>query len=74
MVLSVWSRRWIGRRSLLPLGASLVFTVVEPLLFRPPRSTRNWASRAVSGERIRADRDAVDLPKQLRSTVVPNTT
>src|SRR3712207_1291265 len=50
IVLSIWSRRWVGRRSLLPLGASLVFTVVEPLLFPPPRSTRNWASRGVRAE------------------------
>jgi hypothetical protein len=74
IVLSIWSRRWIGPRSLLPLAASLVFTVVEPLLFPPPRSTRNWASRGVFGERIWADRNAVDLPEQFRSTAVPNTT
>ncbi len=74
IALSVWSRRWIGRRALLPLGASLVFTVVEPLLFPPPRSTRNWASRGVLGERIWADRNAVDLPEEFRSTAVPNTT
>jgi hypothetical protein len=48
--------------------------VVEPLLFRPPRSTRNRASSAVLGERIWADRNAVDLPEQLRSTAVPDTT
>ena len=74
IVLSIWSRRWIGPRSLLPLAASLVFTVVEPLLFPPPRSTRNWASRGVLGERIWADRNAVDLPEDFRSTAVPNTT
>jgi hypothetical protein len=74
IVLSIWSRRWIGPRSLLPLAASLVFTVVEPLLFPPPRSTRNWASRGVLGERIWADRNAVELPEQFRSTAVPNTT
>ena len=74
LVLSIWSRRWIGRRSLLPVGASLVFMVVEPVLFRPPRSTQNWASRGVLGERIWADRNAVDLPEQFRSTAVPNTT
>lgn len=74
IALSIWSRRWIGRWSLLALGASLVFTVVEPLLFPPPRSTRNWASRGVFGERIWADRNTVDLPEQFRSTAVPNTT
>src|SRR3712207_8046089 len=36
--------------------------------FPPPRSTRNWASRGVFGERIWADRNAVDLPEQFRST------
>ena len=30
---------------------------VNPLFFKPPRSTRNWASRTVLGERIWVDRD-----------------
>jgi hypothetical protein len=41
------------------------------LLFPPPRSTRNWASRSVFGERIWADRRTVDVPAQFGSPV-PN--
>lgn len=40
---------------------------VNPLLFKAPTSTRNWASRTVLGERIWVDRDKVDLPEQFRS-------
>ena len=36
--------------------------VVNPLLFPTPRSTRNWASKGVFGERIWADRNTVELP------------
>ena len=32
-----------------------------------PKSTRNWASRAVLGERIWVDRDKIELPEQFRS-------
>ena len=34
---------------------------------RRPKSTRNWASRSVLGERIWVDRDKVELPEQFRS-------
>ena len=44
---------------------------VNPLLFKAPKSTRNWASRAVLGERIWVDRNKVDLPEQFRSRAVP---
>jgi hypothetical protein len=68
---SIWSRDWIGWWSLVPLVLSLVFMVVNPLLFPTPRSTRNWASKAVFGERIWADRNTVELPEQFRTSRVP---
>jgi hypothetical protein len=40
---------------------------VNPLFFKAPKSTRNWASRTVLGERIWVDRNQIDLPKQFRS-------
>ena len=46
--------------------------VVNPLLFPPPRSTRNWPSRAVLGERVWAARDTADIPEQFRSTSAAN--
>ncbi len=54
---SIWSRKWIGRRCLIPLALSSVWLFVNPLFFRPPRSTKNWASKAVFGERIWVERD-----------------
>ena len=67
---SIWSRKWIGRRSLIPLVVSSAWLVVNPLFFRPPRSTKNWASKGVFGERIWTERDRSELPDQF-SSVVP---
>ncbi|MGY1661467.1 DUF6653 family protein [Geodermatophilus sp. SYSU D00705] len=67
LALSVWSRDWIGWWSLVAVAASVVFMVVNPLLFPPPASTRNWASKAVLGERVRSETARADLPAQFRS-------
>ncbi len=71
LALAVWSRDWIGWLCLVPVALALAWTMLNPLLFGPPRSTRNWASRGVFGERIWADRDTVELPPQFRSAM-PN--
>jgi hypothetical protein len=71
IALSVWSRDWIGWLCVIPIGLSLVWMMVNPLLFPPPRSTRNWASKGVLGERIWAERGRVELPPQF-TTTVPN--
>ena len=61
---SIWSRDWIGWWSLVPVVLSLVFMMVNPLLFAKPRSTRNWASKGVFGERVWAERNKVPVPAQ----------
>ncbi|WUJ72268.1 hypothetical protein OG809_03165 [Kribbella soli] len=73
LTVSIWSRDWIGWWSLIPIALSLVFMVVNPVLFPTPRSTRYWASKAVFGERIWAERNSVEIPEQFRSQV-PNVT
>jgi len=67
LALAVWSRDWIGVWCLIPVALALVWMFVNPLFFNAPESTRNWASRAVLGERIWVDRDEIDLPDQFRS-------
>ncbi len=62
LVFSVWSRTWIGWWCLLPGVASILWMLLNPVLFGRPRSTRNWASRAVLGERIYLERDRIALP------------
>jgi Family of unknown function (DUF6653) len=74
LALSIWSRDWIGWWSLIPIALSLIFMMVNPLLFPKPRSTRNWASKGVFGERIWSDRTKVELPEQFRSPRVANVT
>jgi len=71
---AVWSRDWIGWWSLVPVALSLVFMKVNPLLFPTPGSTRNWASRAVFGERIWADRNKTEIPEQFARSRVPTVT
>ena len=68
LALAIWSREWIGWSCLIAVAARSIWMMVNPLLFRPPRSTRNWASKGVFGERIWADRDTVGSA-QFTSTV-----
>jgi hypothetical protein len=70
LALAIWSREWIGWWSLAAVALVLVFMMVNPLLFPPPRCTRNWASKGVFGERIWTDRGTVELPPQFRSKVL----
>jgi hypothetical protein len=65
--LAIWSRDWIGLWCLIPVTLALVWMFVNPRFFRPPKSTRNWASRSVLGERIWVNRDKIALPEQFRS-------
>jgi Family of unknown function (DUF6653) len=69
LALSIWSRDWIGWWSLIPITLSVVFLVINPLLFPPPRSTSNWASKGVFGERVYANRTEVEIPPQYRTRV-----
>lgn len=70
LALAIWSRDWIGWWSLVPIALSVVWMIVNPRLFAPPRSTRNWASKAVFGERVWAEGDRATFPPQFRSPVV----
>jgi hypothetical protein len=74
LALAIWSREWIGWWSLVAVALALVFMMVNPMLFPRPRSTRNWTSKGVFGERIWADRDKVELPTQFLASRVPNVT
>jgi hypothetical protein len=52
LVIAVWSYHVIGWWALVPTAAMVGFLYVNPWLFAPPRSTQNWASKAVLGERV----------------------
>jgi hypothetical protein len=67
LALAVWSRDWIGWLSLIPIGLSVVWLAINPLFFAKPRSTRNWASKGVLGERVWAEGDHSTFPPQFQS-------
>lgn len=69
--LAIWSRTWIGWLWVVPFALAWAWMMLNPLLFSKPRSTRNWASRGVFGERVWSNRNEVEIPVQFRSQV-PN--
>jgi hypothetical protein len=69
LVGSIWSRKWIGRRCLIPLGLSTAWLFANPLFFSPPASTKNWASKGVLGERIWVDNERSELPDEFNSVM-----
>jgi len=63
IVLAFWSRVWIGWWCLIPTAISLLWMMFNPIVFSKAKSTRNWASKAVLGERVYLNRDHIPLPK-----------
>ena len=66
LCLAIWSRVWLGSLALLPLLLAIAWTWLNPRLFAPPRSTNNWASKAVLGERVWLNRGQVPVPPHHR--------
>ena len=62
LIAAIWSYHWIGWGALLPLAVMVGFITVNPWLFPPPRSTQNWASKAVLGERVWLAEGKPNLP------------
>jgi hypothetical protein len=67
LAVSFWSRDWIGWFSLIPIALSLVWMAINPIFFSKPRSTRNWASKGVLGERVWAEGDHSTFPPEYQT-------
>lgn len=67
---AIWSRIWLGWGSLVLVAIALTWNWINPRLFSRPRSTQNWASQAVLGERVWINRDQIPIPQ--RHQVFPN--
>ncbi|NEO26922.1 MAG: hypothetical protein F6K03_08510, partial [Kamptonema sp. SIO4C4] len=63
LIVAVWSRVWLGWGAIAPVLLVLLWTWVNPRLFPKPQSTRNWASKAVLGERVWINRNKVAVPE-----------
>jgi hypothetical protein len=67
LFLAIWSRAWLGWWSLLPIAATLLWNWYNARLFSPPKSTDNWASKSVLGERVWINRQQVPIPTHHRT-------
>ena len=63
IVFAFWSRTWIGLWCLVPGVLSLLWMFFNPVFFKKPKSTKNWASKAVLGERVFLNRDKIGIPQ-----------
>jgi len=70
LVFAFWSRVWLGWWSVVCVAAALFWVWLNPRLFRKPKSTNHWASKAVMGERIWLNRKEVAVPG--RHKILPN--
>ncbi len=52
LILAFWSRLWLGWWAVVPVAAALLWTWLNPRIFRPPRSFDHWTSKGVLGHRI----------------------
>jgi hypothetical protein len=66
IVLAFWSRIWIGWWCLIPGLLSVLWMFFNPVFFKKPGSTKNWASKSVLGERVYLNRDKIAIPENHR--------
>jgi hypothetical protein len=59
---AVWSRVWIGGLCIIPIALICLWIWLNPRVFGKPKSTNNWASKAVLGERVLLNHPKSDLP------------
>ncbi|NMC59535.1 MAG: hypothetical protein GYA51_09175 [Candidatus Methanofastidiosa archaeon] len=63
LILAFWSRIWLGWACLIPIALSLIWIFINPRIFPKPKSTDNWMSRVVFGERVWLNRDKIPVPE-----------
>jgi hypothetical protein len=63
LIISFWSRQLIGWWCLIPGILSMLWMYFNPILFKQPKSTDNWASKAVFGERVFSNRKETPIPE-----------
>lgn len=61
--LAFWSYIWLGWFSLIPIGLVCLWTYLNPRIFPKAKSTDNWVSKGVLGERVFINRKNVAIPK-----------
>ncbi|HEY9814308.1 MAG TPA: DUF6653 family protein [Candidatus Obscuribacterales bacterium] len=66
LFLAIWSRVWIGEWALVFVVLALLWNWYNARIFPVPKSTKNWASKSVFGERVWINRQQVPIPDHHR--------
>ncbi|MDF3127817.1 hypothetical protein P0Y35_01275 [Kiritimatiellaeota bacterium B1221] len=64
IVLSVWSRVWIGWYCLIPVIGLSFWIWINPRLFSKPQHYNRWSARSVLGERLLMNRKESPIPAE----------
>jgi len=70
LVAAFWSREWLGWWAIIPVTLAVLWTYLNPRIFKRPESTDSWASRSVLGERVWLNRDRIPVPEHHRRVPV----
>lgn len=62
LVISIWSRVWIGWYCLVPVSFLVFWIWINPTLFSKPKDYSSWGSKAVLGERVYINRKETSIP------------
>ncbi|MFK7791137.1 MAG: DUF6653 family protein [Devosiaceae bacterium] len=63
LALAIWSRTWLGWWCLVPVALLVAWVFINPRAFPVPKSTDNWMSKAVLGERVFLARKQTPIPQ-----------
>lgn len=73
VVLSIWSRVWIGWYSIIPISILIFWIWINPTLFAKPKNYNSWGAKAVLGERVFMNRKKILIPGgHLKAIIVLN--
>ncbi len=76
LILAFWSRDWLGIWFLIPVVVVFAWIWINPRFFPKPRSTNNWMSKGVFGEKIFTERKKkqIQIPRHhITAAYITNT-
>lgn len=62
IILAFWARIWIAPYHWIAVIVSIAWMFFNPVVFKKPKSTNNWASKCVLGERVYLNRKEIKIP------------
>jgi hypothetical protein len=70
LILAIWSRVWLDWYCLIPIIILVLWLIINPTLFRKPKSLDNWGSKSVLGERYWSERKKNPVPKHHSTPII----